>query len=251
MDRKPQFDYVSIFTYTRISPTELEGDTPEAREADVYKKLGLQDKRIEAFLADRFPNATITRYSDLLVSGKQIDHRESFQKLLADAHAQKPFAIVFTKIDRAFRNLREMLNTEAELRADKVNLIATDQQNIDTTSAWGRAAFQQMGVFSELEGSLIVERTNYGKKEKQKEMEAAGRNWGRPRGVYRDKVTGELRKLDENEVMKLSLQGQTYKQLAMFFHCSEGAIRNIVNCRHKKLNIESPEASLPHPQDSS
>jgi DNA invertase Pin-like site-specific DNA recombinase len=73
------------------------------------------------------------------VSGKLTSR---FERPLAAARAGAIDALVFTKIDRLARSLRDMLNVEAELSELGVVLICTDFP-LDTTTPAGRLMFHQ------------------------------------------------------------------------------------------------------------
>lgn len=88
------------------------------------------------------------------VSGKLTSR---FERPLAAARAGQIDALVFTKVDRLARSLRDMLNLEAELSDLGVVLVATDLP-LDTTTPAGRLVFQQWGAIAEYEAANIVER---------------------------------------------------------------------------------------------
>jgi site-specific DNA recombinase len=88
------------------------------------------------------------------VSGKLTSR---FERPLAAARAGEFDALVFTKVDRLARSLRDMLNLEAELSDLGVVLVATDLP-LDTTTPAGRLVFQQWGAIAEYEAANIVER---------------------------------------------------------------------------------------------
>jgi site-specific DNA recombinase len=88
------------------------------------------------------------------VSGKLTSR---FERPLAAARAGAIDALVFTKVDRLARSLRDMLNLEAELSDLGVVLVATDLP-LDTTTPAGRLVFQQWGAIAEYEAANIVER---------------------------------------------------------------------------------------------
>jgi site-specific DNA recombinase len=88
------------------------------------------------------------------VSGKLTSR---FERPLAAARAGEFDALVFTKVDRLARSLRDMLNVEGELTDLGVVLVATDFP-LDTTTAAGRLMFQQFGAWAEYDATQIVER---------------------------------------------------------------------------------------------
>lgn len=65
------------------------------------------------------------------------------------------------KLDRLGRTLTGVIETVEELTSEGIELVSLTEQ-IDTTSAMGRAFFQIALVFAELERALISERTKAG-----------------------------------------------------------------------------------------
>ena len=79
------------------------------------------------------------------------------------------------RLDRAFRSLRHALDVLEDFEARGIDFVVISE-GIDTTTPMGRCFFQIRNAFSELERSLISERTKAG-------MEAAkkrGKRIGRP-----------------------------------------------------------------------
>lgn len=70
-------------------------------------------------------------------------------------------ALVITKLDRAGRSLRNLVEISAELEDCGVALRVLDQ-GIDTTSIGGRLFFHLLAAVSEFEHALTVERVNDG-----------------------------------------------------------------------------------------
>ena len=69
--------------------------------------------------------------------------------------------LVVWKLDRLGRTLTGVIEFVEEMSKQSVNLISLTD-NVDTTSAMGRAFFQIALVFAELERALIAERTKAG-----------------------------------------------------------------------------------------
>jgi site-specific DNA recombinase len=85
---------------------------------------------------------------------------------MLDAARLKAFdVVVFMKIDRFARNLRDLVNMEHELQELGVG-IASVQENFDTSTLQGKAMFQMMGTFAELEVGTITERMQTGIRER-------------------------------------------------------------------------------------
>jgi DNA invertase Pin-like site-specific DNA recombinase len=97
--------------------------------------------------------------------------RPELAQIIAAACEGTIQAVVFTKVDRLARDLRDLLNIEAQLARHGVAIVATDQP-IDTSTPAGRLLFQQLGSFAEFERSMIRDRTVNGQR-----REAAKGRW--------------------------------------------------------------------------
>ena len=64
-------------------------------------------------------------------------------------------------VDRLGRSLQDLVGFLAELHSLKIDL-SLKQQGIDTTTPAGKALFGMMGVFAELERSMMQERVRAG-----------------------------------------------------------------------------------------
>ncbi len=82
--------------------------------------------------------------------------------------------LVVTKMDRLARSLSGLISLLDGLKTRQVEFTSLGE-HIDTSSPVGRAMWQLLGVFAELERSMIVERT----KEGRKAAKAAGVRFGR------------------------------------------------------------------------
>ncbi|MEM3654316.1 MAG: recombinase family protein [Candidatus Micrarchaeia archaeon] len=102
-------------------------------------------------------------YKDIGKSGKSIEQRIEFQKMLLASSKKEFDAIVFTKLDRFARSLRDLLNTYEELKKNGVDIICIHNQ-IDTTTPNGTLLFHILGSFAEFERAIIRERLKTGLK---------------------------------------------------------------------------------------
>lgn len=89
-------------------------------------------------------------YIDDGVSGQKLD-RGDFARLIDAVRNQEIDLIIFTKLDRWFRNLRHYLNIQAILEENKVAWTAIDQPYFDTSTPHGRAFVAQSMMWAELE----------------------------------------------------------------------------------------------------
>ncbi len=111
--------------------------------------------------ANREGHIVIGKYIDDGYTGTT-DDRPNFQLLMANAKAKMFDIVVTTKIDRFFRRLRLLLQYEQQLRELGVKYVAIDN-NIDTSTPFGRLVFQILGVVAEWEREMIADRTQSGR----------------------------------------------------------------------------------------
>ncbi len=168
-------------------------------------------KRIAAFSGWEITEV----YEDHGVSGSKGKHdRPAFKKLQEDATGRKFDIIMAWSLDRLSRSMKDLVDFMEELKALKVDLYLK-QQNIDTTTAAGRAMFQMVGVFAEFERAMIQERVNAG----LARAKAEGKTLGRP-------------KLDDEVVAKVledRAKGMSLRKLKEKHKVSLGAVHKIVN----------------------
>lgn len=104
----------------------------------------------------------VETYQDRGISGaKGRDQRPAFDALCKDAARRRFDMVMAWSVDRLGRSLIDLVTFLKELHALKIDLFL-HQQGIDTTTPAGKAMFQLMGVFSEFERAMIVERVNAG-----------------------------------------------------------------------------------------
>ncbi len=89
------------------------------------------------------------------VSGTSRQGREELQTLMD--FLRDGDALVVTRLDRLARSMDDLSAIVRELQARGVALKVTEQQ-VDTSSAAGKAFFQMLGVFAEFETNLRRER---------------------------------------------------------------------------------------------
>lgn len=92
----------------------------------------------------------VDTYIDDGISGQKLK-RDDFQRLLDDVCARKIDLIIFTRLDRWFRNLRHYLNTQDILDRHGVSWTALEQPYFDTSTPHGRAFVNNSMIWAELE----------------------------------------------------------------------------------------------------
>jgi DNA invertase Pin-like site-specific DNA recombinase len=129
-------------------------------------------------------------FSDHGISGAK-EKRPAFARLLQGI-TRKDFDIVAAwSVDRLGRSLQHLLSFLGELKAKGVDLYL-HQQGLDTGTPTGKALFQMLGVFSEFERAMIVERVHAG----LRRAKAQGKRLGRPRvsAAIEQRIQRELTK---------------------------------------------------------
>ena len=117
-------------------------------------------------------------YSDEGISGTT-SSRPKLDEMLQDMRAGRFQIICVYRLDRLGRSLRHLLDVLGELRNKKVQLISiSDGLNTSDDSPMSRAFWQLLGVFSELEREIIVERVKAGLARVRREGKQLGRKLG-------------------------------------------------------------------------
>lgn len=92
----------------------------------------------------------VDTYIDDGISGQKLK-RDDFQRLIDDVRASRIDLIIFTRLDRWFRNLRHYLNTQDILDKHGVSWTAIEQPYFDTSTPHGRAFVNNSMIWAELE----------------------------------------------------------------------------------------------------
>jgi DNA invertase Pin-like site-specific DNA recombinase len=103
-------------------------------------------------------------------------------------------------------------------------------ENIDTTSALGRAIFTIVAAVAELERNLIVERVQ------------AGINHARARGKQ---LGRRRRQVDVERIMEMQSSGMGLRQIAAALGCGYGTIRERLQSGERKTPGKSGEDNAP------
>ena len=130
-----------VAVYIRVSSDE------QAEKGDSIRD---QQERCTRYIDDRKDMILQDIYIDDGISGQKLD-REDFSRLIQNVKDGKIDRIIFTKLDRWFRSLRNYLNTQAVLEKADVGWTAIDQPYFDTSTPYGRAFVAQSMTWAELE----------------------------------------------------------------------------------------------------
>jgi DNA invertase Pin-like site-specific DNA recombinase len=122
-----------------------------------------------------FARNTENRQGDRRAASKGRDRRSVFDRLLKDATRRRFDLIAAWSVDRLGRSLEDLVGFLSEIHGAGVDL-CLHRQVIDTSTPAGKAMFQMLGVFSEFEKGMIVERVRAG----IARAKASGKRFGRP-----------------------------------------------------------------------
>jgi len=84
-------------------------------------------------------------------------NRPALKNLFDDINNKKINILLVYKIDRFSRKLKDLISILEDLKEKDINFTSVTEQ-IDTTNAMGKAFFQIIGVFAELERDMVKER---------------------------------------------------------------------------------------------
>jgi DNA invertase Pin-like site-specific DNA recombinase len=137
---------VAIYIRVSTDAQAKEGDSMRDQLATLQRYVEGHDNMV---LADT--------YVDDGISGQKLK-RDDFQRLLDDIRGGGIDLVVFTRLDRWFRNLRHYLNTQDVLDRYNVSWTATEQPYFDTSTPQGRAFVNNSMIWAELEAQNDSER---------------------------------------------------------------------------------------------
>jgi site-specific DNA recombinase len=194
--------------YLRVS---TEGQTGE-------DKFGLpaQEEAILSYAASQGIEI-VAWYKDEGISGATLD-RPGLQQLLTDAGAGGFDTLLVAKMDRVARDLFYSLFIEKELLLNEVQIISCSEP-VSGHDPMNTAFRQMMGVFAELEKSMISARMTGGRKQKARGGGYAG---GGAAIGYRAKRGSKVLQLDQDKAptvkrvfeIRQEQPGLTLQQLA-------------------------------------
>jgi DNA invertase Pin-like site-specific DNA recombinase len=152
----------SVALYLRVSTNEQTIDNQRRELQAAAKRHGWK---------------VVAEFTDNGVSGSNgRDRRLGFDQLLKATSRREFDMVAAWSVDRLSRSLAHLVTFLGEIHAKGVDLYL-HRQALDTSTPTGRAMFQLLGVFAELERSITIERINAG----IARARAAGKHCGRPR----------------------------------------------------------------------
>lgn len=147
---------IKVYSYLRVSTS---------MQVDAFS-LDAQRQRIKDY-ADYEKMVIVKEYADEGISGKNIENRTQFKKMLNDIATKKDdvsFVLVF-KLSRFGRNAADVLSSLQVMQDYGVNLICVDDK-IDSSIDSGKLMISIMAAMAEIERENIRAFTMAGRKQK-------------------------------------------------------------------------------------
>lgn len=190
---------IRVGLYERVSTDEqaLRGYSIDAQMQNLEEFCKNKDMRI------------VDHYTDAGVSGgKAAFRRPEMSRLLADVEAGKIDMILFTKLDRWFRNIKEYFKVQELLEKHRVEWKAI-HEDYDTTTANGRMAITIFLAIAENEREKGSERVSAVLANKRKNKEACFGGPMVPIGYKKEK--------DEDGIPRLVIDPETEDAVREFW----------------------------------
>ena len=145
-------------------------------------------------------------------SGKSIDGRDEFQKMMYDVtrpNSEVGYILVF-KLSRFGRNTRDILNSVNLLKKYGVSLL-TKEEGLDSSSTTGKMLIAILGTIAEMERENIITQTMLGREEKARQ---GGWNGGFAPFGY-NSVDGHLEPNEYAYIVKLIFEKYTVENIGL------------------------------------
>jgi DNA invertase Pin-like site-specific DNA recombinase len=156
-------------------------DRTQPRRVALYLRVSTDGQTVEnqrrelEAVAQRHGWQIVHAFADEGISGaKGRDKRPALDAMLKGV-ARREFDLVAAwSVDRLGRSLRHLVELLEELKAKGIDLYL-HRQGLDTSTPTGKMLFQMLGVFSEFERAMIVDRVKAGMRRAKAQGKAIGR----------------------------------------------------------------------------
>jgi len=156
-------------------------------------------------------------YSDPGISGHSMSNRPGLQELIRDAADHRFDLVMFTKLDRVARNLKDLLNFWELMQGENsLDLVCIELPWLDTQSAAGKLMLQMVGAFAEFEREQIRLRMESGRnivwnQGKLLGTPPFGYRWDKEKGI----VVVEEAKTIYDRIVDMYLEGHACADIAI------------------------------------
>ena len=194
-DDKEKITKVAL--YARVSTEEQKENFSLAAQMELLRKHASDNKF-----------AIFDEYVDDGYSGTSYE-RPQFQRMMADSKRDRFGLILVYRVDRFFRNNKDLLNTVDELQKCRVS-IRSITEPFDTSNYLGKFVLSLFGSIAELERNTFMERSKLGKMRRAKEGYYSGSSPARFGYIY-NKETKKI-EVNEKEAEAVRLVYELYNQ---------------------------------------
>lgn len=191
---------IKVYMYIRVSTTmQIDGFSLDA-----------QTERIRKY-ADAFDYEIVGEYKDAGKSGKSIEGRTEFKKMLEDIETNKDgvsYVLVF-KLSRFGRNAADVLNSLQFMQDYGVNLICVED-GIDSSKDAGKLMISVLSAVAEIERENILVQTMEGRRQKAREGK-----WNGGQAPYGYKLVNGMLEIEESEAQAVRVIFNQYVDTEM------------------------------------
>jgi DNA invertase Pin-like site-specific DNA recombinase len=190
-----------------------------SRVSTSFQKSGLESQRraLEDFCRVK-GIAEYEVFEDFNVSGSK-SSRPQLDKMMKEVREGKFNSVIVYSFSRFARSTKFLMDSLEEFSLLKVNFVSISE-NLDLSSAIGRAMFTIIAAISALERELISEKVKCG----LANAKAKGRRIGRPQVV------------PDELIMTLINEGYKYREISKMLNISQGSITDAKKRVARKQN---------------
>jgi DNA invertase Pin-like site-specific DNA recombinase len=174
------------------------------RVSTLDQSTGIQETDLRRY-AEARGLTVFKEYRDHAVSGAK-DRRPALDMLMDDARKRRFDVIVVWRFDRFARSTTHLHVALDEFKALGISFVSYNE-NLDTSTAMGKAMFSMIAAMSELERSMIRERVTAGVRRAIKTRAKIGKSWGRAKVEQADPKKAE-------RITQLRREGISYHAIA-------------------------------------
>lgn len=213
---------IRVAEYLRVS-TDI-----QAKDGDSLRD---QQELLDNYIKEHDNMVSIGMYIDDGVSGQKLE-RGALDHLLDDVREGKVDHIIFTKLDRWFRNLRHYLNTQDLLDKYNVTWTAIKQPSYDTSTAFGQAFVNQTMIWAQLEAQQTSERIHsvFASKVRNKEVITGSAPFGlkvKEKHFVPDETLAPV----VQDLYEYYIKTNSIRKTQDYLHYRHGIIRSVVTVR--------------------
>ena len=161
-------------------------------------------------------------FEDFNVSGSK-SSRPELDRMMKDVRSGMIGTVVVYSFSRFARSTKFLLDSLEEFSLLKVNFVSLSE-NVDLSSAIGRAMFTIISAIATLERELISERVKNG----MVNAKAKGKRIGRPQS------------LPDDLIATLRTEGYSYREISKMLNIGQGSITSALKRHAQKINPKDP-----------